>query len=82
MGKITEAINMMKDASEVKELVDLIIPEVYPYLERLSDGIVDLKTRQIHKYQDKGFTREEAILLTIDTFNSIQRAINDSTGGK
>ena len=82
MSKLSDAIGVIKEVKEIKELVDLVIPEVYPYIERLSNGLVDLKMRQIKQYQDNGFTREEAILLTIDTFNSMQRAINNSTGGK
>ena len=82
MSKLTDALGILKNAKEAKELADLLIPELYPYIERLSDGLVDLKMRQIKQYQDNGFTREEAILLTIDTFNSMQRAINNSTGGK
>ena len=82
MSKLTDALGILKNAKEAKELADLLIPELYPYIERLSDGLVDLKMRQIKQYQDNGFTREEAILLTIDTFNSMQRAINNNTGGK
>ena len=82
MSKLTDALGILKNAKEAKELADLLIPELYPYIERLSDGLVDLKMRQIKQYQDNGFTREEAILLTIDTFNSVQRALNNNTGGK
>lgn len=82
MSTLTDALGAVRKAKELKELTDLIIPEVYPYIERLSDGIVNLKARQITQYQDKGFTREEAILLTIDSFNSINRAIKNNTGRK
>ena len=71
MSKLTDALKVIQDYKEIKDVVDLIIPEVYPYVERLSDGIVDLKIRSIRRYENEGFTREESILLTLDTQHSL-----------
>ena len=84
MSKITEAIEVLKNAKEVKDLADILIPEVSIYMDRFADGLVDIKVRQINRYEINGFTREEAILLTIDSNLALQNALTTikNTGSK
>ena len=75
MSKITEAIEVLKNAKEVKDLADILIPEISHYVDRLADGIVDVKIRQIQRYERQGFTKEEAMLLTIDSTLALQNTL-------
>lgn len=77
MSKIGEAIKLFQEAKEVKELVDLLIPEIYPYLERSVDGITDLKIRAIERYEAAGFSREDAIFITVSTHKDIIKSIQE-----
>ena len=72
MSKITEAIEVLKNAKEVKDLADILIPEISHYVDRLADGVVDVKIRQIQRYRRQGFTKEEAMLLTINSTLALQ----------
>ena len=81
MSKLAEAFEMLKEVDELKEIINLFIKEAFPYIERTSDAIVELKTRSIRKYIDNGFTKEEAILLTIDSVNSLIKSIDKYKAG-
>lgn len=76
--KISELKEIFEDLEAYKELANIIIPEMSNYVDRLSDGVVDLKIRQIARYQAAGYTREEAILMTIDTTQSLREAFKNN----
>jgi len=81
MSKLSELMEILKEIDEVKEITDLVIKESYPYIERIVNGITDLKIRSIKKYMDNGFTKEEAILLTIDSSAALIKSLDKTNTG-
>ena len=76
MSKITDVLKTLKDIKEIKQIADLLIEEVHPYIERTANGIADLKMKSIKKYMDNGFTKQESILLTIDSSKALSSALD------
>jgi len=62
--KTEQIIELLKSAKEFKEVIDLSVVEVTPYLERAVDYAVDLNIRAIKRFEEAGFSREEAISMT------------------
>lgn len=81
-GKLKEAIELLQNAKEAKELADLLIPELYPYVERMVDGITDLKIRSIKRYEEEGFSREHAIFLTASTHIGMMKSLKEMSKTK
>ena len=84
MLKPSDAIEIVEIAEEYFPVVKKAIPlikklgkEFKPLMDALSDNFVDSNVRCIKRYQDNGFTRDEAILMTISTRVSIQEAVRN-----
>lgn len=75
--KIETLKEIFNDIEVYKELADIIIPVVSIYMDRTADGLTDLKIRQIKRYQNNGFTKQEAIMLTLDTNHTLTQSIKD-----
>ena len=48
-------------------------PEIRKLFSGIVDGIVDMKIQAIKRYDSNGFSRTEAILLTIDSFSALSK---------
>ena len=54
-------------------------PEVYSLAEGVCQGSVDLKAMMIKRYQEEhGFSREEAIILVMDQWQSMLQRLDKS----
>jgi len=61
-----EFFDMIKDIKNYKEIFETVLPQITPYIDRLVDYSVDKKIQAVRRFQDKGFSREEALNLTLD----------------
>ena len=73
-----EILAMASQAEEFRPLVEEVIkalksygPDVKAFLSDINDGITDLKIATFTRYQDAGFTREEAVAMTCDQWNQM-----------
>jgi hypothetical protein len=64
------------------EIIESYGPECQELLNGVALGITNTKIRQIEHLISSGFTREEAILLTMDMWFAIARGAQMSKGGK
>lgn len=53
-------------------------PEIYDFAEGITLGSCELRAKAVRKYEELGFTRQEAILLTIDQSVAMREAIRSS----
>ena len=72
--EIADVLELLDDVNEFKPLVGKITKVLIEYggefkelFDAIQDRIVDSRIRIIRKYQDSGFTKEEAILFTLDS---------------
>lgn len=82
--EVMEVIELLKDASEYKPLVKIFIDVIESYgseIRRLPDAFIaysNEKTVESFQYfLNEGFSREEAMLLTIDAKASLQKIFKD-----
>lgn len=75
--KANDIKEIFDDIDTYKSIFEIMIRESTVYVDRLADYITDTKIKQIKRYQDAGFSREEAILLVIDSANSISKSLNN-----
>lgn len=47
-----------------------LLSELRPLLDNFIDYIVDSKIKMVNKYVDNGFTKDEAILMTLDQWTA------------
>jgi len=67
---------------ELNPVIDGGIDTITPYFDRFIDYIIDKKAYAIKKLMDKhGFTREEAIMLTVDMQTQMLNALKDKNNG-
>lgn len=76
---ITDILELLDEANEFKPLVRKVIKILMEYrdeFKELFDGIQDCminsRVKTIHKYQNLGFTKDEAILFTLDSKVALQ----------
>ena len=50
MSKLIDTIEILSQFDALKEATDSLIPEIAPYFDRLADGIVNVKVRQIKRF--------------------------------
>jgi hypothetical protein len=85
-----EAVEMFTEINEIIELVKTLRPSVYsfgreikPIIESFTDSVVDMNARAIRRYETvHGFTREEAILLTLDVRTSLYKSLEKTDNSK
>ena len=87
----------VQDLIVLVQLIEKVIPliqelgkETKPLLESFSDAVVDLQVRAFNRYLDSGMSREEAMLLVLDSkfalgkisgnLNQWERRFNRRTG--
>lgn len=64
-------------AGAIVDIIKSYGPELKDLAESICDGAVDLKIRAIQRYVDSGiFTKEEAMLLVMDSALAIQRIMS------
>ena len=72
-------IGILKKVNEYKILADQVITMAEPYIDRLSDMAADSKARMVKRLMEEhGFTKDEAILLTLDIQTSTLKAIKNA----
>lgn len=68
-------IEIIKKANEYKILVDQLIEMAEPSINQLADLSVDTRARMVSRFiNDHNFSREEALLMTLDIQTSILKA--------
>ena len=80
--KANDIKEIFDDIDTYKSIFEIMIRESTVYFDRFADYITDTKIKQIKRYEEAGFSREEAILLTIDSANSIIKALNNIKNNK
>ena len=80
-----EILALAMQAEELRPMVEEVLkalksygPELKGLFSDLNDGLTDLKIATIKRYQDAGFTREEAILLTCDQWAQLVKNMNSN----
>lgn len=64
---------------QAQEIVDLLLsysPEIKQVMESCVDGVANLKIRMVSNFEKAGFTKDQAILLSCDSFQSVQNRLN------
>lgn len=83
---IATLIEEMGDMREIAEVIDTTVRAAAPVLraaiEDLSDFSAELTVRQVNKLVSLGFTRDEAILLTINARETIAEYVRRATSGR
>ena len=62
-------------AKDIVKVIQQYGPDVYELLSGTVDGICDLKIRAIKRFTASGLTKEQAVLLTIDTMNAVNKSL-------
>jgi len=88
-GDIQGIIELMDDAENfrpvVKKGIDILKsygPEARELFNMLIDGIVDSKVRMVRGFEYAGFSRGDAITLTLNITKDIQQSVQQATGRK
>lgn len=80
---LLEFLSLIEDAEEFRPLVKLTVekvlsfgPEVKPLFEATGNYLIERRIDSIRKFEAAGFSREEAILLTLDQSVARNKLIN------
>lgn len=83
--EIAKILAVADELDELKPSVVRIIqhvasygPELSDFLEKMSFGLVDIKMKTIKRYEDGGFTRQEAIILTLSDIKGAMEAMKNN----
>jgi hypothetical protein len=71
-------IKLLDKSEELRPIIKQVLsilksygPEVETFLNMITDGIVTQKTNMFHEFIDNDFSRNEALILTISTYNDL-----------
>jgi len=78
---VQEADQFLPVAEKVTEVVGKFSPFIYGLMEKMVLGSVDLTTACYKRYMDNGFSSEEAMLLTLNSKESLRLAVDKLNGG-
>jgi hypothetical protein len=85
-GEILEIVTALDEFTKVIKTVRPTIidfgNEIKPIIESFSNTLVDFNVNAITRYREHGFTKEEAILLTLNTKFSIMEAFKNMDNTK
>jgi len=77
------AMEFINNADELKPVVEKVSkalqsfgPEIYELCNRTVLGYVDLRIAAVKRFEDAGFTREEAIYMTMDEWWGLRKLSN------
>lgn len=86
---LIEYIELLESVEEVKPLIAPLVEtvksfssELAPLLDGISDYMVDKKIANIKRFEADGFTREEALLLTMDMQTSILKSLRSMSSNQ
>ena len=78
-----QAVALLEEAEALRPIVRLFLDALKSYgseireiPEAMSDWLVKRTIKHVKTFEDAGFTRDEAILLTIDLKYSLREALN------
>ena len=57
-------------------------PEIYDVAEKIVLATAELRIKQIQKYEEGGFSREDAINMTMDEWYAMARMARNMSGNK
>ncbi|MCK5615304.1 hypothetical protein KAR91_76275 [Candidatus Pacearchaeota archaeon] len=85
MSSTTDTIlEILSDVEEYRPLINAGVkalksfgPEIDDLLRTMVFAAADIKMAVIQRYVDNGFTKEEAILLVLDSEASLQKSLNN-----
>ena len=70
----------------IEKVADEVVGDYAPILGKVVDGLreysIKSNTDSFKQYVENGFTREEALLLVINTRASLQEALSNVSGNK
>jgi len=69
---VTKAVSALK----------LFGPEVYDFFLSLAIGSVDIKSACVKKFEENGFTRQDAISMTMDQWYQFSKSAQDAKKNK
>lgn len=55
-----------------------LLSELRPLLDNFIDYLSDSKIKMVNKYVDNGFTKGEAILMTLDPWTAFRNSLNNA----
>lgn len=86
---LKEIIQIIEIADEFVPIVkkgveksNTLLREFRPLIDNFVDYIADSKIKMINKYLDSGFSRDEAILMTLDQWAAFSNSLKNSQSKK
>ena len=84
-NEIIEFINYIHENKEelkpaIKKIIDVVLefgPEFKEIIEELNNYSISLTSRTIQRFEMEGFSKEEAILLTLNTRLALKESFNN-----
>jgi len=67
-------------AQQIVSAVGVFKPEIASLFSDLAKGIVDRRVDMIKRFEEHGFTRDEAMILTMDEWYGIRQALKNNKG--
>lgn len=82
--ELQEMAEILTEAETFKPIVRVILdaiklygPEIEEIPKRFSQWMVDNRIESIQRYRDAGFTKQEAIMMTLDDSSRLIKSVND-----
>lgn len=88
--EINEFINLLDETEELKPAISKVIqslrilsPDIVELLSDIGNYIVDARAKSVKRLVEKhGFSKKQAIMLTLDIQSNILNSLNSSKGRK
>lgn len=83
---LQDALEYLGMAEELRPVAEKLVETIIsygPYLRKIveaaSNATIEMRISHVRKFEDAGFTREEAIFLTMDEWWGYRRMINENS---
>ena len=87
--EIEDILELTSSIDEIKPVVHAVInavksfgPESYDLLLGLAIGSVDIRTACVKRFEENGFTRQQAIDMTMDQWYQFSKSMNSANKKK
>jgi len=87
--EISEIVELVERAEELKPVVAEIIkavksygPELFDLMSGLAIGSVDIRVACVKRFEELGFTRQDAIAMTMDQWYQFSKSLNNTKKNK
>jgi hypothetical protein len=72
---LEEPESLQPIVNQAKKVIDLYAPEINSIMDRALMAICESKVKVIRYYESEGFTKDDALLLVMDQWYGIARAM-------